>query len=238
MTKMGKKRRESFAKVDPDQTYGPDEAVGLAKDAAYVSFDETVEMHMNLGVDPRHADQQVRGVMTLPHGTGRDVRVLVFAEGDAARAADEAGADHVGSDELAKKIQGGWLEFDAVIATQPMMRVVGRLGKVLGPRGLMPSPKAGTVVGDDDVAGVVKEIKAGRLEFRLDKTANLHIPIGKISFDQQQLLENLVAAVDAIVRARPPGAKGNYIRSATIASTMGPGIHLDLPTTLAVAADE
>ena len=235
MAQIGKKRKAAVERVDRSRNYAPVEAVGLVKDVAYAKFDESVELHMRLGVDPRHADQQVRGVMALPHGTGRDVRILVFAEGDAARAAEAAGADHVGGDELAEKIRGGWLEFDSVIATQPMMRVVGRLGPVLGPRGLMPSPKAGTVVGEADVADVVRETKAGRMEFRIDKTANLHIPFGKVSFEQDKLIENLAAAIDAVVRAKPSGAKGNYIQSVTIASTMGPGVRLDLPAALAMA---
>ena len=176
MAHVGKKAAAAAAMVDRSRNYMPGEAVALAVEAAYAKFDETVELHLRLGVDPRHADQQVRGVMTLPHGTGRDVRVLVFAEGEAARAAEEAGADHVGGEEMAERIRGGFMDFDTVIATQPMMRVVGRLGPVLGPRGLMPSPKTGTVVNDQDVAQVVKEIKGGRMEFRLDKTANLHIP--------------------------------------------------------------
>lgn len=235
MAVIAKNRAAARAKVDRDRLYGPADAVATAKEAAYAKFDETVELHMRLGVDPRHADQQVRGVMTLPHGTGREVRVLVFAEGEAARLAAEAGADHVGGDDLAEKIRGGWTEFDICVATQPMMRVVGKLGPVLGPRGLMPSPKAGTVVQDQDVGGVVKEIKSGRMEFRLDKTANLHIPIGKVSFDEQLLVENLAAAIDAVVRARPTGAKGTYVRSAHLTTTMGPGIRLDLPAVLAMA---
>jgi large subunit ribosomal protein L1 len=235
MANKSKNRIASLAKVDRDRVYGPGEAVHLAKDAAYAKFDETVELHMRLGVDPRHADQQVRGVMTLPHGTGREIRILVFAEGEAARLAEAAGADYVGGEDMAEKIRGGWLEFDVVIATQPMMRVVGKLGPVLGPRGLMPSPKAGTVVPDDDVAGVVEETKAGRMEFRLDKTANLHIPIGRVSFEEDALVENLSSAVDAIVRARPPGAKGTFVRSVTLTTTMGPGIKLDLPATLALS---
>jgi large subunit ribosomal protein L1 len=234
MAHVGKKAAAAAAMVDRSRNYMPGEAVALAVEAAYAKFDETVELHLRLGVDPRHADQQVRGVMTLPHGTGRDVRVLVFAEGEAARAAEEAGADHVGGEEMAERIRGGFMDFDTVIATQPMMRVVGRLGPVLGPRGLMPSPKAGTVVNDQDVAQVVKEIKGGRMEFRLDKTANLHIPIGKKSFAEQNLMENMAAAMDAIVRAKPTGAKGNYVQSVTVATTMGPGIKLDLPAALAM----
>ena len=229
------KREQAVAKVDRTRTYPPAEALAVAKDAAYAAFDETVELHMRLGVDPRHADQQVRGTVALPHGTGRAVRVLVFAEGEAARQAEGAGADHVGGDDLAERIRGGWMEFDTVIATQPMMRVVGKLGPVLGPRGLMPSPKAGTVVADEDVGGVVREVKAGRIEFRVDKTANLHMAIGRVGFEEAQLLENLTAAVEAVVRARPTGSKGIYVRNAVLATTMGPGIRLDLPTTLALA---
>ena len=233
---MAKHRAAAVSKVDQQKRYGPAEAVALAKQVGYAKFDETLELHMRLGVDPRHADQQVRGVMTLPHGTGRSVRILVFAEGEGARAAEAAGADHVGGEELVEKIRGGWVDFDVVVAAQPMMRVVGKLGPVLGPRGLMPSPKAGTVVNDADVAQVVTELKAGRMEFRIDKTANLHVPVGKLSFDEQQLLENLAAAVDAVVRARPSGAKGTYVRNAVIASTMGPGIKLDVPATLALSS--
>lgn len=236
MAKTPKGRVKAEAILDRQKRYGPVEALAIAKQAAYAKFDETLELHMRLAVDPRHADQQVRGVMTLPHGTGRAVRILVFAEGEAARAAEAAGADSVGGDELVEKIRGGWVEFDVVVATQPMMRVVGKLGPVLGPRGLMPSPKAGTVINDADVAQVVAELKAGRMEFRIDKTANLHIPVGKLSFGDQELLENLTAAVDAVMRAKPPGAKGTYVRNAVIASTMGPGIRLDVPATLAMAS--
>jgi len=235
MARETKNRAQSRARVDRTRAYPPAEAVSVARAAAFAKFDETVELHMRLGVDPRHADQQVRGVMTLPHGTGREVRVLVFAEGEAARMAADAGADHVGSEDLAERIRGGWSEFDICVATQPMMRVVGKLGPVLGPRGLMPSPKAGTVVQDQDVGRVVQEIKAGRQEFRIDKTANLHVSIGKVSFDETRLIENLTAAVDAVVRAKPSGAKGTFVRSAFLTTTMGPGIRLDLPSTLALA---
>lgn len=236
MAKLAKNQAAALAQVERHRRYQPGEAVALAKQAHYAKFDETLELHVRLGVDPRHADQQVRGVMTLPHGTGRTARILVFAEGEGARAAEAAGADFVGGDDLVERIRGGWVDFDVVVATQPMMRVVGKLGPVLGPRGLMPSPKAGTVVNDGDVAQVVKELKAGRMEFRIDKTANLHIPVGKLSFDDQQLLENLAAAVDAVVRARPTGAKGTYVKNAVIASTMGPGIKLDVPATLAMTS--
>ena len=238
MTIKGKKRIASFEKVDRENQYTAFEAAVLAKDAAYVKFDETVELHVRLGVDPRHADQQVRGVLSLPHGSGRTTRILVFAEGEAALQATEAGADHVGGDELAKKVKDGWLEFDAVVAAQPMMRVVGKLGPVLGPRGLMPSPKAGTVVPNQDIGRVVEELKAGRMEFRVDKSANLHLPIGKISFEAEQIADNLTAVLDAVMRARPSGSKGIYMRSATIASTMGPGIKLDVPAVLASIEDE
>lgn len=233
--KVYRRRQDGLAKVNRERTYAPAEAITLAKEVAFARFDETVELHMRLGVDPRHADQQVRGVMSLPHGTGREVRILAFAEGEAAREAEEAGADHVGGDDLATRIQGGWFEFDSVVAAQPMMRVVGKLGPILGPRGLMPSPRAGTVVPDEDIGRVISELKAGRMEFRIDKTSNLHIPIGRISFEASALLENLSTAIDAVVRARPPGAKGTYVRTATLTTTMGPGIKLDLPTTLALA---
>ncbi len=237
MAIKGKKRQAAFEKVDRQKYYTGAEAAELAKDASYVKFDETVELHVRLGVDPRHADQQVRGVLSLPHGTGRTVRILVFAEGEAAQKAEAAGADHVGGDELAERVRGGWLEFDAVVATQPMMRVVGKLGPVLGPRGLMPSPKAGTVVPDQDIGRVVEEMKAGRIEFRIDKTANLHLPVGKVSFEAKQIADNMAAVLDAVLRARPTGSKGIYLRSATLATTMGPGIKLDVPSVLAASED-
>jgi len=230
--KLGKKRQAALEKVDRTRHYGPDEAMALAKEAATAKFDETVELHVRLGVDPRHADQNVRGVALLPHGTGKVKRILVFAEGEAALVARDAGADHVGGEDLAEKIRGGWTEFDDVVATQPMMRVVGKLGPVLGPRGLMPSPKAGTVVPEEDVGRTVSELKSGREEFRVDKSANLHVSIGKVSFDEQQLVENLSAVLDAVQRARPASIKGTYMRSVTITSTMGPGIKLDVPLAL------
>jgi large subunit ribosomal protein L1 len=224
-----KNRAAAMDKVDRLKRYEPHEALGALREASFAKFDETVELHFNLGVDPRHADQQVRGLVNLPHGTGRDVRVIVFAEGEAARQAQDAGADAVGGDDLAKRIQDGWYDFDVVVAAQPMMRVVGKLGPVLGPRGLMPSPKAGTVVGDEDVAQVVKDAKAGRIEFRVDKTAQMHIPVGRLSFSDDMLLDNMGATVDAIVRAKPSAAKGTYIRNLVVTSTMGPGIKLDVP---------
>lgn len=227
MTKHGKKYLEAQAKIDPAITYAPVEAIKLVRETATAKFDSTVEVHMRMGVDPRHADQQVRGVVLMPSGTGKEVRILVFAEGDAARAAEEAGADFVGSDELVNKIQGGWTDFDMAVATPSMMKKVGRLGRVLGPRGLMPSPKAGTIVEEDELGRVIAEARQGRVEFKIDKTANLHMPIGKVSFTEEQLMANMTAALDAIVRAKPSGAKGTYIKRVTLTSTMGPGIRVD-----------
>ena len=228
MAKHGKKYLEAQAKIDPERSYSPSEAVTLVRETSTSKFDATVELHLRLGVDPRHADQQVRGVILLPSGTGKDVRILVFAEGDAARAAEEAGADYIGSDELVTKIQGGWVDFDIAIATPPMMKKVGRLGRVLGPRNLMPSPKAGTIVEEEDLARAITEARQGRVEFKVDKTANLHLPIGKVSFTEEQLMANNTAAMDAIVRARPSGAKGIYIKRVTMTSTMGPAIRVDV----------
>ncbi len=214
-------------KIDRDRLYNPNEALNLVRDIAYAKFDETVEVHIRLGVDPRHADQQVRETVILPHGTGKAVRVLAFAEGEAARIAEQAGADFVSDEEVMRKIQNGWTDFDAAVATPDMMGKVGRLGKILGPRGLMPNPKAGTVVPEDDLPRVISELKAGRVEFRVDKTANLHVPIGKVSFEPNQLYENLEALMDVVKRARPASAKGTYIRKVTVASTMGPGVKID-----------
>ncbi|MFQ5614146.1 MAG: 50S ribosomal protein L1 [Anaerolineae bacterium] len=227
MPKRGKKYLEAAKLIDRDHLYPPAEGVKLARQASYTSFDASLEVHIRLGVDPRQADQQVRNTVQLPHGTGKDVRVLVFAEGETQRVAEEAGADFVGSDELVEKIQGGWFDFDVTVAIPAMMRKVGRLGRVLGPRGLMPSPKAGTVVQPDDITRVVRELKAGRVEFRLDRTANLHVPIGKVSFSEEQLFDNLTALMEAVVRARPAAAKGQYIRKVVLAPTMGPGVKLD-----------
>ena len=228
MSKHGKKYTEAAAKVDRNQNYTPEEAVKLARETNIAKFDATVEVHIRLGVDPRHADQQVRDVVVLPHGLGKTVRVLVFAQGDGAANARAAGADVVADDEeTLAKIQGGWTEFDVAIATPDMMGRVGRLGRVLGPRGLMPNPKAGTVVPAEDIARVIEESKAGRVEFRVDKTSNLHIPIGKASFSQIQLFENYAALMEAIRKARPAAAKGTYIRRITLTTTMGPGIRVD-----------
>ncbi len=228
MAKHGKKYLAAAAKIDENHGYTPEEAVKLVKETHYVKFDSTVEIHMRLGVDPRHADQQVRDVVVLPHGLGKSVRVLVFAQGEGAALAREAGADVVADDdETLAKIQGGWTEFDVAIATPDVMGKVGRLGRVLGPRGLMPNPKAGTVVPAEDLPRVIGESKAGRVEFRVDKTANLHIPIGKASFNEKQLYDNLAALMEAIKKARPASVKGAFIKRITLTSTMGPGIKLD-----------
>jgi large subunit ribosomal protein L1 len=224
MSKHGKKYRSSAAKVEP-RLYLLADAISLAAETAYAKFDETVEIAMRLGVDPKHADQMVRGTVLLPHGLGRTSRVLVFAQGEKIKEAEEAGADYVGGEELAKKIEGGWLDFDSVVATPDMMRVVGRLGKVLGPRGLMPNPKTGTVT--TDVKRAVDEIKAGKVEFRVDKTGIIHAPFGKRSFGAEKLQENAAALVAAVLKAKPPAAKGKYVKSATVSSTMGPGIRVD-----------
>jgi large subunit ribosomal protein L1 len=223
----GKKYREAVQKVDTSKNYDKATAVQLVKDASFAKFDETVEVHLRMGLDPRKADQQLRGTVLLPHGTGKQVRILVFAEGEDARLAEEAGADVVGADDLAKRIEGGWTEFDVAIATPPMMRVVGRLGRVLGPRGLMPSPKAGTVVNGADLPRVIQETRQGRVEFRLDKTANIHVPIGKVSFGPEQLVDNYNALMEAVKSNRPAGAKGQMVRRVTMTSTMGPGIKIE-----------
>jgi large subunit ribosomal protein L1 len=227
MPKRGKKYQEAAKLVDPGTVYAPAEALELAKQTSYTKFDATVELHLRTGLDPRHADQQVRGVVLLPKGTGKQVRILVFAEGEGDRLAREAGADYVGADDLVEKINGGWLEFDVAIATPPMMRKVGRLGRVLGPRGLMPSPKAGTIVAEEDLPRVIQETRQGRVEYRVDKTANIHVPIGKASFSQEDLMENMAAVMEAIVKSRPAAAKGTYIRKVSICASMGPGIRVD-----------
>ena len=224
--KKGKRYAEAIKLVDKSKLYDVDEAVALIKKTANAKFDETVEAHFKLGVDGRHADQQVRGAVVLPHGTGKTVRVLVFAKGDKADQAAAAGADFVGAEELIPKIQSeGWLEFDVVIATPDMMGVVGRLGRVLGPKGLMPNPKAGTVT--MDVVKAIEDVKAGKIEYRLDKANIIHCPVGKVSFEESAIKENLEALVGAIVKAKPAAAKGQYLKSVVIASTMGPGIKLN-----------
>ena len=224
--KRGKNYQNSAELVDKTKLYDPSEALDLVTKTAKAKFDETVEAHIKLGVDSRHADQQVRGAIVLPNGTGKTVRVLVFAKGDKVKEAEEAGADYVGSDELVQKIQGeNWFDFDVVVATPDMMGVVGRLGKVLGPKGLMPNPKAGTV--SMDVARAIKEIKAGKIEYRLDKTNIIHCPIGKVSFGAEKLQENFDTLMAAVVKAKPAAAKGQYIKSCVVASTMGPGIKIN-----------
>ena len=227
MPKHGRKYEEAAAKVDRSKLYNREDAVKLIKETAVTNFDPTVEVHMRLGVDPRHADQQVRDVVVLPNGLGKTVRVLVFAEGEDANVAREAGADVIADDEVIKRIQEGWTEFDVAIAVPSMMGKVGRLGRVLGPRGLMPNPRAGTVAPAADLPRLIYEAKAGRVEFRVDKTSNIHAPIGKASFTQEQLVENLTAFIGAVKRARPAAAKGTYIQKITVANTMGPGIKLD-----------
>jgi large subunit ribosomal protein L1 len=224
MSRHGKKFRKATETIE-QRPYPLADAVRLAKENAFAKFDETLEVAMRLGVDPKHADQMVRGTVVLPHGLGKTLRVLVFASGEKIHEAEQAGADFVGAEDLAKKIEGGWLDFDSVVATPDMMRVVGRLGRVLGPRGLMPNPKTGTVT--TDVAKAVGELKAGKVEFRVEKSGIIQAPVGKVSFTAQQLFENAAALIHAVLRAKPAAAKGKYVRSATISSTMGPGIRLD-----------
>jgi large subunit ribosomal protein L1 len=232
MSRHGKNYRNAAAKVEV-KAYPLADAIRLATETAYAKFDETVDIAMRLGVDPKHADQMVRGTVVLPHGLGRSARVLVFAQGEKIKEAEEAGADFVGGDDMAKKIEGGWLDFEAVVATPDMMRVVGRLGKVLGPRGLMPNPKTGTVTAD--VAKAIQEIKAGKVEFRVDKTGIIHAPFGKRSFGAEKLHDNAQALVAAVLKAKPAAAKGKYFRTVTVSSTMGPGVRVD--EALLVAAE-
>jgi large subunit ribosomal protein L1 len=234
MARHGKKFLEADKLVDHTRAYGPEEAVELAKQTTTVSFDATIEAHIRLGVDPRHADQMVRGTVVLPHGTGNVVRVAVFAQGEKAQEALRAGADEVGGEDLVKKIEAGWLDFDVALATPDSMGLVGRLGKILGRRGLMPNPKAGTITFDLERA--VKEVKSGRVEYKVDKAGIIHVAVGKSSFEPDALRDNLVALVDAVNRAKPAGSKGQYLKTITIASTMGPGIRVDVPGILAAAA--
>jgi len=235
MAQHGKRYRSARSAIDREQVYSPVEAIRMLKDWDGVKFDETVEAHFRLGLNVRHADQQLRGTLMLPHGTGREMRVAVFAEGDKAREAQEAGADIIGAADLASKIEGGDIDFDVAIATPDQMGVVGRLGRVLGPRGLMPNPKTGTVT--MDVAKAVRDAKAGKLEYRTDRGANVHVPIGKKSFGERQLVENYAALVDEIVRAKPAASKGRYIRGITLTSTMGPGIKVDPARTRGIVED-
>jgi large subunit ribosomal protein L1 len=229
MSQHGKRYRSARATIDREHAYTPVEAVRLLKESAVAKFDETVEVHLNLGLNVRHADEQLRGTLMLPHGTGRESRVAVFAEGEKAKEAEEAGADVVGSADLAKRVEEGFTDFDVAIATPDQMGNVGKLGRILGPRGLMPNPKTGTVT--FDVAKAVRDAKAGKLEYRTDRGANVHVPIGKKSFDERQLVENYAALLDEIVRVKPPAAKGRYIKKITLSSTMGPGIHVDTTRT-------
>lgn len=229
----GKKFKEALAKVE-SRDYALGEAIELLQGVSFTKFDQTLEMALRLGVDPKHADQMVRGTVVLPHGTGKSVRILVFASGEKVKEAEDAGADHVGGDELAKRIQDGWLDFDAVIATPDMMRVVGRLGRVLGPRGLMPNPKSGTVT--MDVVKAIEEIKSGKVEFRVDKAGVLHAPLGKLSFSGDQLQENAESLIRAVLRAKPAAAKGKYVKGISLSSTMGPGVRIDDAVVLTVDA--
>jgi large subunit ribosomal protein L1 len=231
----GKKYQAALERFDREELYPPSEAVGLVKDMATANFDETVELAVRLGVDPRKADQIVRGTLSLPSGTGRTARVVVFAAGEGAAEAREAGADEVGADDLVARVEGGFLDFDVAIATPDLMGQVGKLGRVLGPRGLMPNPKTGTVT--TDVGKAVTEFKGGRVEYRTDKVGNVHVRVGKVSFTREQLLANLHAVIDELVRAKPPAAKGRYLRSVAVSSTMGPGVHID-PAQARLVADE
>jgi large subunit ribosomal protein L1 len=236
MVKHGKKYTAAAEMVDRSKAYTPEEALELVKKAARTNFDETVELHLRMGLDPRNAAQQVRGVALLPHGLGKKVRVLVFAQGESEKIASDAGADYVGGDDLIKKIEDGWIDFDTAIAIPEMMSKVGKLGKVLGRRGLMPNPKSGTVVAMSDLPGVIEDSRKGRVEYKLDRTAIIHVTLGKVSFESAMLMENLTAVIEAVVKAKPAGAKGQYVKSVYLTTTMGPGIKLDLTPTLALSA--
>jgi len=236
MPRRGKNYRNAAEKVDTLKQYAPDDGVKLMKEIAFTKFDSSVELHIRTGLDPKHADQQVRGSAVLPAGTGRTQRVVAFAQGDKAREAEAAGADVVGAEELVTRIQGGWTDFDVAVATPDMMGMVGRLGRVLGPRGLMPNPRSGTVT--PEIGRAIREIKGGRVEFRVDRTGVIHAPVGKVSFDEDKIVQNIGALVDAVVRAKPSGAKGTYLKTFNIASTMGPSIELDNALTLALASSE
>ena len=234
MTRHGKKHQEAAKLVDKGESYHPQQAIELAKRLTHARFDETVELHLQMGVDPRHADQQVRGVALLPFGLGKKVRILVFAQGEAVKIAEEAGSDYVGGEELVKKIEEGWLDFDVAIATPDMMGNVSKLGRILGRRGLMPNPKSGTIVAAGDLPRAIGDARKGRVEFKLDRTSIIHLPLGKVSFEEDKLLENLTSVVEAVVKAKPSGAKGQYVRSASLSTTMGPGIRLDIKSALAL----
>ena len=234
MVKRGKNYQEALSSIEADRTYSPQEALQLAKDSARAKFDETVELHIRTGADPRQADQLVRGVALLPHGLGKEIRVLVFAEGEAIRLATEAGADYVGDDDIIKNIENGWVDFEVAISTPDLMGKIGRLGRVLGRRGLMPNPRTGTVVQPQDFTRVIQEAKKGRVEFRLDRTSIIHVPLGKVSFETEQLLENMNALLEIVIRARPSTVKGQFFRTAYVTTTMGPSIKLDVPRMLAM----
>ncbi len=236
MVKRGKKYQEAAKLLDKSKAYAPEEAIELAKKMTHTRFDETVELHLRMGLDPRNATQQVRGVSLLPHGLGKTIRVLVFAQGEAVRTAEAAGADVVGDDDLIKQIEGGWLDFDTAIATPDMMGKVGKLGKILGRKGLMPNPRSGTVVAANDLTRAIEDARKGRVEFRLDRTAIIHVPLGKVSFEDDKLLDNLTAVVEAVVKAKPSGAKGQYVKTASLTTTMGAGIKLDLKPTLSLTS--
>jgi large subunit ribosomal protein L1 len=236
MQKHGRKYNEVATLVKADTAYPPPEAVELVKKTARTKFDETVELHLRMGLDPKNAAQQLRGVALLPHGLGKKVRVLVFAQGEAERVANGAGADVVGGDDLVKKIEGGFIDFDTAIAVPEMMGKVGKLGKILGRKGLMPNPKSGTVVAMNDLPRVIQDARKGRVEYKLDRTAIIHVPLGKASFEAKMLLDNLTAIMEAVMKARPAGAKGQYVKSAYITTTMGPGIKLDLTATMGLSA--
>ena len=236
MAGNSKNYQESVKILDKTKVYDPQEAIELAKKMAHARFDETVELHLRMGLDPRNATQQVRGVALLPHGLGKQVRVLVFTQGEAVKTAETAGADFVGDDELMKKVEGGWLDFDVAIATPDMMGKVGKLGKILGRRGLMPNPKSGTVVAANDLVKVIEDARKGRVEFKLDRTAIIHVPLGKISFEHSKLIDNLTTVVESVVKAKPSGAKGQYVKTASLNTTMGAGIKLDLKTTLSLSS--
>jgi len=236
MARRGKNYQEAVKLLDRIRDYTPEEAVELVKKMAHARFDETVELHLRMGVDPRNASQQVRGVVLLPHGLGRKVRILVFAQGEAEKIAKEAGADFVGGDELIKKIEDGWLDFDTAMAIPDMMSKVGKLGKILGKRGLMPNPKSGTVVAAADLPRVIEDARKGRVEFKLDRTAIIHVPLGKVSFEGDKLMSNLTAVIEAVVKAKPSGVKGQYVKTVSLATTMGPGVRLDLKPTLSLTS--
>jgi large subunit ribosomal protein L1 len=238
MAKRGKRYEESAALVDKTKAYSPDEAVDLAKQTAKAKYDETVEIHMRMGLDPRHADQQVRGLAMLPNGTGKQVRVLVFAQGEGATLAEQSGADFVGAEDIIQRIEGGWVEFDTAIATPEMMSKIGKLGRILGRRGLMPNPRSGTVVQQPDLPKAISDSRKGKIEYRLDRTAVIHAPLGKASFEKDDLLENLTSFMDSVVRAKPSGAKGQYIKNISVSTTHGPGINMDVQSAMTLSEKE